>query len=151
MVVIGCIPEVNESEQDYVEVVGFLNKSIPEENKHLQEAFLSADFYLQPSKQEAQGIAYTEASAFGLPIVATNTGGVSGVVTERNGFLLEINDTAERYVEKLLPFLKNGEEYRKLAMSTFAFYEDSLNWGSVGKRLTAVVEEAVEKQKGRRE
>lgn len=151
LVVIGCIPEVNESEQDYVEVVGFLNKSIPEENKHLQEAFLSADFYLQPSKQEAQGIAYTEASAFGLPIVATNTGGVSGVVTERNGFLLEINDTAERYVEKLLPFLKNGEEYRKLAMSTFAFYEDSLNWGSVGKRLTAVVEEAVEKQKGRRE
>ena len=94
-----------------------------------------------------QCIACTEASAFGLPVIATNTGGVSGLVTEKNGFLLEIDDTAEEYVEQILPLLKNKEIYSKLAMSTFDFYSDSLNWGSVGKRLTAVVREVIEEKK----
>ena len=45
LIVIGCIPNVSETEQKYVEVIGFLNKSIPEENQKLQKEFLRADFF----------------------------------------------------------------------------------------------------------
>ena len=150
LIVVGFKPVINDSQKKYIELIGFLDKSIPTENERLQNEFLKSDFYLQPSKQEAQGIAYTEASAFGVPVIATNTGGVSGVVTERNGFLLETDDTANEYVKKILPVLTDKEMYKSLAMNTFAFYQDSLNWGSVGKRLTATVEEAIEEQNRRK-
>lgn len=150
LVVIGCIPAVSDSNMEYIETIGFLNKSVPEENERLQREFLQSDFYLQPSKQEAQGIAYTEASAFGLPIIATDTGGVNGVVTDRNGFLLKTNDKADKYIEKILPILKNKKAYILLAMETFAFYKDALNWESVGKRLTEAIQSAVEERNGRR-
>lgn len=144
LIVIGCKPVVNDSQKKYIEMIGFLDKSIPTENERLQNEFLKSDFYLQPSKQEAQGIAYTEASAFGVPVIATNTGGVSGVVTERNGFLLEIDDDAKKYVERILPVLTNKESYKSLAMDAFAFYQEALNWKSVGKKLTATAKAAIE-------
>ena len=150
LVVIGCIPTVSDEDKEYVETIGFLNKSVPEENERLQKEFLQSDFYLQPSKQEAQGIAYTEASAFGVPIIATDTGGVSGVVTDRNGFLLKTGDEADKYVEKILPVLTNKEAYMSLAIEAFAFYKDALNWESVGKRLTDAIQCVVEERNRRK-
>lgn len=140
LVVVGCNPIVSSDNLDYIESVGFLNKAKSDENKRLQHYFLYSDFYLQPSKHECQGIAYTEASAFGLPVFANNTGGVSGVVTKANGCLMQPEDTADTYANKIIDLLKNEKKYRELAVSTFNFYEEKLNWKNVGERITQVLE-----------
>ncbi len=143
LIIVGCMPELSRDNLQYVDYIGFLNKSIEKENKILHELFLTSDFYLQPSRKECQGIAYAEASAFGLPCIARNTGGVSGIVTSNNGLLFESDATIGDYVEKIIEYINNPQMYKNLCMSTFKFYSENLTWKSVGTRLTDVLEELV--------
>lgn len=49
-----------------------------------------ADIYVQPSYFESLGIAIIEALGYGIPIVASNTGGIPELVVDgENGFLIE--------------------------------------------------------------
>lgn len=148
LVVVGCNPLIDDHGKEYIEIVGFLNKDDPGQNQKLQKLYLNADFYLQPSRQECQGIAYAEASAFGLPVIATNTGGVSDIVTAQNGILMEYNAQISEYADSILYYLENPQKYYILSMSAFKFYQTTLNWTSVGERLTKVLEEIVKKGNG---
>lgn len=147
LVVVGCKPLIDDREE-YVELVGFLNKDNPEQNQKLQNLYLTSDFYLQPSRQECQGIAYTEASAFGLPAIATNTGGVGDVVTPKNGILMDFNAEISEYVNSILCYLDNPQKYYDLALGAFEFYQTTLNWTSVGERLTRELEKVMEQGHG---
>lgn len=144
MVIVGCNPIISDDDKRYVEIIGFLNKEIREENQKLQMLFLTSDFYLQPSKQECQGIAYAEASAFGLPVIATNTGGVSDIVTPSNGILMSSEANISDYADTIQKFVAEPDEYRALALCSFEFYMNTLNWKSVGQRLSGVLQQVME-------
>lgn len=78
-------PEVN------VHVYNNLQPNSPE----LIKLYQNADVFVLPTKAEAFGIAAAEASAAGLPIVATAVGGVTDiVVTNETGFLVAPDDAA---------------------------------------------------------
>ncbi|HWD37662.1 MAG TPA: glycosyltransferase family 4 protein [Fimbriimonas sp.] len=65
---------------DCVDFVGY---------RHDVSTYLAAmDLFLFPSLKEAMGIALVEAMAAGLPIVATNVGGIPEVVTSETGMLV---------------------------------------------------------------
>jgi glycosyltransferase involved in cell wall biosynthesis len=60
---------------------------------HLPEVYAAADLYLWPAINEAYGMAFLEAQAAGLPVVAGRTGGVPAVVAhEVTGLLTPIGD-----------------------------------------------------------
>ena len=57
---------------------------------HAIEALSMSDIYVQPSRKEGLGLAMVEAMALGLPIVATNTGGIPEVVINgETGYLAD--------------------------------------------------------------
>lgn len=58
------------------------------------DAILDAtDVYLQPSRTEAISLAIMEALHHGIPVIATNVGGIPEVVENKiNGFLVPVND-----------------------------------------------------------
>ncbi len=59
----------------------------------LIELFRSSDVFVLPTKAETFGIAAVEASASGLPVVATDVGGLSDIVGEgSSGFLTPLGD-----------------------------------------------------------
>jgi len=59
----------------------------------LPALYASADLYVWPAINEAYGMAFLEAQAAGLPVVAGRTGGVPAVVTDGvTGFLTPIGD-----------------------------------------------------------
>lgn len=61
----------------------------------LPALYASADLYLWPAINEAYGMAFLEAQAAGLPVVAGRTGGVPAVVAEGiTGLLTPIGDAA---------------------------------------------------------
>jgi glycosyltransferase involved in cell wall biosynthesis len=71
-----------------IRFVGLVNNK----KKYFHQAVL----YYQPSIIESQGIAILEAMSFGLPIVASNVGGIPESVTNNsNGYLVAPNNVTE--------------------------------------------------------
>ena len=59
----------------------------------LLSLYQSCDLFVLPTEAEAFGIAAIEASAVGLPVIATRVGGLTDVVVDgENGFLLQPGD-----------------------------------------------------------
>jgi glycosyltransferase involved in cell wall biosynthesis len=144
LLVCGCTPP-KEFSHERMKVIPFLNKNDERQRKELEELFLAADFLLLPSRQECWGIVFCEASAFGLPIIATNTGGISEVVRDgENGFLLQPDDTAVAYAEVIADVYRDDERYIHLVKGARAAFDTRLNWDAwgvgVNKILTGVLD-----------
>jgi glycosyltransferase involved in cell wall biosynthesis len=69
------------------------------------------DLFVLPSKEEALGTSILEASACGVPVVASNIGGIAECVREdKNGLLFEAMNSDD-LKEKLLQMINNKEKY----------------------------------------
>lgn len=81
----------------------------------LADVYASADLYLWPAINEAYGMAFLEAQAAGLPVVAGRTGGVPAVVTDGvTGMLTPIGDPVA-FAGAVSRLLERPEERARLA------------------------------------
>jgi glycosyltransferase involved in cell wall biosynthesis len=81
----------------------------------LPAIYASADLYLWPAINEAYGMAFLEAQAAGLPVVAGRTGGVPAVVADGiTGILTPIGDAAA-FAAATGRLLDDAGERRRLA------------------------------------
>lgn len=95
------------------------------------------DIYVHPSRMEGIGMVNMEAAAQGLPIVATNVGGIPEIVIDGvNGFLVE-SDNSTQLARKLLELLSNKELIK--SMGTKSYQIASLNF-DINKQSSNLVE-----------
>ena len=81
----------------------------------LPKVYASADLYLWPAINEAYGMAFLEAQAAGLPVVAGRTGGVPAVVTDGlTGILTPVGDPVA-FAKALGHLLDRPDERARLA------------------------------------
>lgn len=89
-------PSYAEAVRQRIAQKGFGDRVIlhgPLEGGQLAEEYRRADFFAMPSSYEGFGIAYLEAMAYGLPVIASAAGGAVEIVREgENGFLIEPGD-----------------------------------------------------------
>lgn len=64
------------TELDFVENLGFLNKNKPEEYQKYLDVWSNSHLLLLPTRAECSAIVFNEASAYGVPILSTDTGGI---------------------------------------------------------------------------
>jgi glycosyltransferase involved in cell wall biosynthesis len=95
----------------------------------LVDAYRSSDVFVFPTRKEHMGMVTTEACAAGLPLVATDVGGVREAVRAGvNGLLIPYRAGAEEWAAALLRLIgdpplraRMGAESRRLAEAEFGF------------------------------
>jgi glycosyltransferase involved in cell wall biosynthesis len=128
LTICGCTPPEG-FKNERVTLIPFVNKNTEEGRKKLDELFLSHTFFILPTRFDCTPIVYCEASAYALPILSSDTGGVAGHITEgKNGFLIDYNDRGKAYAEKIKDILSENGRYELLCKTTREEYDNRLNW-----------------------
>jgi glycosyltransferase involved in cell wall biosynthesis len=125
-------------------VIPFLDKNDKVQSKELNNLFLKSDFLLLPTRSEAYGVVFCEANAFGLPVITTDTGGVSSVIESgKNGFMLPINAKGIDYAKLIKDIYMDDEKYYGLVLSSRETFEEKLNWDSWAKTVCKLINRIV--------
>ena len=120
----------------YVKSHGFISKSTPEGIAALEKLFMESSFLIVPSRFEAFGIVFCEASSFGLPSLATRTGGIPTAIHDNsNGMTFNADADPEQYVQYIQDLFTDRKAYEQLALSSFNEYQTRLNWQVNGKLI----------------
>jgi len=143
LTIVGCRPPQGLNHPN-LRVFGFLNKNDAGERAQLDRLYREATFFILPTRAECFGIVACEASAYGLPVLETNTGGVPEIVREGiNGFLFPLDARGDRYADKIRDIYENCDTYQQLRVSTREQFESRLNWDAWGKRMKDILWAAV--------
>lgn len=109
----------------------------------LRELYQSADVFALPSKAEAFGIAAIEAGAAGLPVIATNTGGLSDTVTPGiTGFLINPGSVGE-LTRSLLWMAEHPSERAQMGKAARERVEDCFDARKNAARILDILVEIV--------
>lgn len=79
--------------------------------------FQQCDLFLLPSESEGAGLAALEAMSCGVPVIASNAGGIPEVVSDgESGFLFNVGDVASMS-NAACQLLQDSELYRKVSIA----------------------------------
>ncbi len=138
LVGIDSIPE--KKLPDFVINHGFISKSTPEGSQKLNDLFSKCHFLLVPTQAEAYGLVFCEANSFGLPAIATQTGGVTTIIKDDlNGRTFPLDSEPEDYAKFIASYFNDFDKYKELALSSFNEYEKRLNWKVAGREITRLL------------
>src|SRR5262249_25168695 len=122
-----------------------LSKRTNEGRALIHQLFVESHFLLVPSRADCVPVVIAEAASFGVPVVATNVGGISTVVTNNvNGHIFPSGpDFITEASRVILKAMETPHNYRQLPMNSFAQYEVRLNWKSEGRRVHELLNSVV--------
>jgi glycosyltransferase involved in cell wall biosynthesis len=123
----------------FVKSHGTLRKDVPEEADELRTLFESSDFFILPTRAEAFGIVFAESAVFGLPVMASDTGGVRGAVHGEWGFIPPPQTSPAAYAQWAVKLFRDRAEYERLSWLARESYENELNWPSYCRHLVQVL------------
>jgi glycosyltransferase involved in cell wall biosynthesis len=115
----------------------------PPGSPELTDAYHSAQVFVLPSVHEPFGIVVLEAWSAGLPVVASNVGGIPGFVESgQDGILVPPQDDAQ-WIEALAGLLQYEDRSKALAQAGQNKAVSEYSWHAVTNRLVQLYEEAI--------
>ncbi|MBB3424313.1 glycosyltransferase involved in cell wall biosynthesis [Rhizobium sp. BK312] len=98
-----------------------------------------AGLYVWPGCNEAYGLAYLEAQAAGLPVVAQATAGVPEVVMAGMTGLLTQEGDIEAYAGAIAELLNDASRHRAMAYAAYDFVHQERSLPAASKRLETIL------------
>ena len=145
LTIIGCVPPVPVTDKN-ITVIPFINKQNKSEADKLYNITRNSDFLLLPTRAECSGIVYSEAGAFGVPSITTNTGGISTNVQHGiNGFTLPLSATAVDFAKIIQKTFSDDDTYWELSKNCRKKFEEELNWDNWGNTFLNIAEKICNK------
>lgn len=144
LTIIGCNPTNIDTTDPYLHIIPHINKSNKEDQLRLDKIFSTAHFFILPTVFDCYGIVFCEASAYGIPSLASDVGGVHQVVRNgKNGNLLPPNATPEEYARKISEIWNNPQRYQELRLSSRREFEERLNWNVWEQKMNIMLNELI--------
>lgn len=108
---------------EWVRSLGVLDRSL------MPQVYSDHDVLLELAEANAGGVTLTDAHAFGLPVIATDTGGVGTIVEDRvSGHLVRKGDDLVDEVISTLVRFGDKRTLRELSQGARNRYAELLNW-----------------------
>jgi glycosyltransferase involved in cell wall biosynthesis len=143
LTVCGCIPPSNFTHKR-MNVIPFLDKNKTEDMAIFKKLLSESTFLLLPSRSECFGIVFAEASAYALPSIAAETGGIADVINHGvNGFLLPYTATTSEYASLIKSILSSNEKHCELKKTTRDLFEKNLNWDTWANQVKELIKPLV--------
>jgi glycosyltransferase involved in cell wall biosynthesis len=100
-----------------LKVIPFVNET------QVAKLLQSSDFYLHPSHNEITPLAIYEAMACGLPVIASNVGGIAEMFADHSEGLLVHDPTPDAWVDAILQLTGNLQGLREMGSAARARME----------------------------
>ena len=101
------------------------------------------DLVVNPAREEALGGALIEAIGYGVPCVATDTGGTAEIVPDgRCGYLVPREDPT-RMARRILELLDDSEKRRAFGKNGRAHFAESFTLAACANRTAAFFDEII--------
>jgi glycosyltransferase involved in cell wall biosynthesis len=132
----------------YAHLHGRLDKRNPAQRQRLGDLLRHAHVLFVPSRAENYGMAFCEASAFGVPSLATAVGGIPAAVRHgQTGFTLPAGSKPEAFAELLHELFANPTLHKSLALTSSQDYRARLSWETFGTRFLHIIEDVLNEPK----
>ena len=127
-----------------MEVVPYLDKNVADDRDRLRNIIMGSHLLLLPTRIECYGIVFCEANAYGLPVFATDVGGIPSVVKNgENGYLLPLEAGGKDYAGIIARVIRDDDAYSRLSKGARDRYDEVLNWDTWGLSVRQAVKEVI--------
>jgi len=141
LTVVGCAPPGGLA-PSHVRMAGFIDKSRPEDVAELASLFEGSHFFILPSRAECYGIVLCEAASYGLPSLASETGGVGSIVVSGiTGQTFSHKASPQVWADYIAALVRDPGRYAALCRSAYSDFQQRLNWTASGKLAKQLIEE----------
>lgn len=146
LIVCGCsVPEKYKHNKSVI-AAGFFDKNTTQGNKDLEEMYLSSHFLILPTRAENFGQVFAEAAAYGLPVLASNTGGVPSAVDHKeNGFLLDYAAKGKEYGRIIKEMWEDPDKYESMRLASRAAFENKFSMDVWRNSMRMVMDKLLDK------
>lgn len=115
---------------------GFISKKEKSGMGKLTGLYKNSHFLFVPSRGEAYGLVFSEASAYGLPSVSHSVGGITTIVKDgENGKLFPLGTEPVIFAKYIRETFANKTVYQELSFRTYCRFAEHLNWHVAGNML----------------
>ncbi len=129
LTIVGCNPPDSVIVPDYVKVTGFIDKTRKEGLEFIDKLYKENHFFILPTIAECTPVVFSEANSFGLPVITTNTGGISSIIKDDiNGRMFNVDIDVSLCAQYIAGIFKNYEQYEGYSLASFNEYLTRLNW-----------------------
>lgn len=124
----------------YIVNYGFISKMYDGGMEKIAGLYRDAHFLFVPSRGEAYGLVFCEASAYGLPSISHDIGGISTIVKNgENGKLFPLGTSPSVFAKYIEETFSDEASYKGLSVKAYMRFEKLLNWRVAGARLVGEI------------
>ena len=158
LIIVGSAFYGSDKKTDYVEYLYQLAAGISHHvrmipfipHDEIHSWFEAADIVLVPSiGKEAFGLVNVEAMACGVPVIATNVGGLPEVIEHgKTGFLLNVKDIEKELGEYVIRMLSSPQILKQMGKKSVEHVQENFTWEKCAKRLLTLYRQEVKENNG---
>jgi glycosyltransferase involved in cell wall biosynthesis len=146
LIVCGCVPPQHIA-HPFMEVIPFLDKNKKDDYERFVNIMSTSHFLLVPTRADCSLLVGSEANAYGMPAITTETGGVPEIIKDGiNGYCLPYSADGNTYAALIAELFINEEKYNELILSSRERFEEHLTWQKWSERFTEIYRKNVLKQ-----
>lgn len=144
LTVCGVRPPGGIADDPKIRLVPYLDKNVPADMARLETVLWESDLLILPTQADCYGIVFCEASAYGIPSLATATGGVPGAIRNgENGVLLPPGASGAEYAEEIAAIWRDDVSYDTWVRKSRQRFDQQLSWEVWGRDAAAAIKEVV--------